>query len=251
MDESALHAVLADLKRARRVLVITGAGISADSGLPTYRGIGGLYESAATEDDLPIEVALSGETMRARPELVWKYIRQIESACRGARHNAAHAALAAMQARFDVFTVLTQNIDGFHLDAGSRDVIEIHGNLRELQCVHCGVRQAVRDYAGLPSPPLCGQCGGPLRPRVVLFGEMLPEAALERLHAVLERGVDLVMSVGTTSGFPYIAGPVAQASRAGVTTVEINPGRTEVSHLVRHRLAGRAAVVLPALLARL
>ena len=244
-------AVVAALAGARRVLAITGAGISADSGLPTYRGIGGLYDGAYTEDGIAIEEALSGEMMRTRPALCWKYIHQIESSCRGAQPNAAHVALATLQDRYQRFTVLTQNIDGFHRVAGSRDVIEIHGSVQELYCTRCGAERRVTDYAGLEIPPACARCGGLERPRVVLFGEMLPEYALARLQAVLDQGVDVVLSIGTTSVFPYIAGPVALAARAGIPTIEINPGETEVSHLVRHRIRARAAQVLPELLRRL
>ncbi len=233
------------------MLAITGAGISADSGLPTYRGIGGLYESDLTEDAMPIEVALSGEMMRRRPEVTWKYIHQIESACRDKRHNVAHEALASLQSRYQRFTVLTQNIDGFHRAAGSSDLIEIHGCVQELFCVQCGAQRRVDDYAGMRIPPSCEQCGALVRPRVVLFGEMLPAQAIERLYAVLGEGVDLVLSIGTTSVFPYIAGPVMEAARQGLPTVEINPGDTEVSHLVRYRLRERAAVVLPELLKRI
>jgi len=246
-DRSTLNAVAAALRGARRVLVITGAGISADSGLPTYRGIGGLYQDEDTEDDVPIEVALSGQMMRMRPELCWKYIHQIERSCRGARPNAAHTALVRLQDRFEQLTVLTQNIDGFHLDAGSRDLIEIHGNVRRLQCTGCGHERTVGDFTGLRIPPACAECGALVRPRVVLFGEMLPEEALARLYGVLERGVDAVLSVGTTSVFPYIAAPVLEAARRGVPTVEINPGDSEVSGRVRYRLRERAAVALPLL----
>src|SRR5262245_57977679 len=137
------------LAGARRVLAITGAGISADSGLPTYRGIGGLYDSTQTEDGIAIEEALSGEMMRSRPALCWKYIHQIESSCRGARPNAAHRALAALQDRYERFTVLTQNIDGFHRLAGSRDLIEIHGTVGELYCVRCGTERRVDSYEGM------------------------------------------------------------------------------------------------------
>ncbi|HSW14144.1 MAG TPA: NAD-dependent deacylase [Solimonas sp.] len=249
--EGILDRAAALLSGAGRVLAITGAGVSADSGLPTYRGIGGLYEDAATEDGLPIEEALSGEMMRRRPEVCWKYIHQIESSCRGARHNAAHEALAALQQRFAHFTVLTQNIDGFHADAGSRDVIEIHGNLRQLYCVTCGSERDVSDYTGLPIPPSCARCGGLERPRVVLFGEMLPEPALDRLQELLRDGVDAVLSIGTTSVFPYIAAPVLLARRQRVPSIEINPGSSEVSGLVDLRIRARAAEVLPALVRRL
>ncbi|HUS25612.1 MAG TPA: Sir2 family NAD-dependent protein deacetylase, partial [Candidatus Binatia bacterium] len=234
-----------------RLLVITGAGLSADSGLPTYRGIGGLYETDDTEDRVPIEVALSGAMLEARPELCWKHIAQIERGCRGAVPNAAHHALVRLQQRFESLTVLTQNIDGFHADAGTHDLIEIHGTVRDLVCTGCGAQQRVRSYEGMTIPPACVSCSALVRPRVVLFGEMLPEAALARLQEVLEAGVDAVVSVGTTSGFPYIAAPVLDAARRGLPTIEINPGETGVSRVVRWRLRERAAVALPALEQRL
>jgi NAD-dependent deacetylase len=235
------------LRRARRVLVITGAGISADSGLPTYRGIGGLYETDLTEDALPIEVALSGQMLRARPAVTWKYLSQVESACRGARPNAAHYALARMANGFRRFTVLTQNIDGFHRDAGQEHLIEIHGNVHELYCTECLREWWVQDYAHLQPPPRCEDCRGPVRPRVVLFGEALPPVAIEQLENAMAEGVDLVMSIGTTSVFPYISGPVVQAARMGLPTIEINPGESEVSSVVSVRIPERAATVLPRL----
>jgi NAD-dependent deacetylase len=239
-----LEQAINHLRRSHRVLIITGAGISADSGLPTYRGIGGLYEDKMTGDKVPIEVALSGEMMRLEPQLTWKYIHQIESACRGAHFNEAHRVIAAMQDRFESVCVLTQNIDGFHRDAGSRELIEIHGNIHELHCVQCDYDTWVTDYSAIEIPPRCPKCGALVRPRVVLFGEMLPEAALESLYQQFQRGIDLVLSIGTTSVFPYIAGPVHQARRAGIPTIEINPGDSEVSAIVDHRLKQRAVIAM-------
>ena len=120
------------LQNAKEIFVVTGAGISADSGLPTYRGFGGLYDGKTTEDGIPIEVALSGPTFRNRPRLTWKYLAQIEEGARGAVHNRAHEVLAEMEQRFDRVWVLTQNIDSFHTTAGSKNVIEIHGNMKRL-----------------------------------------------------------------------------------------------------------------------
>ncbi|MGB0211683.1 Sir2 family NAD-dependent protein deacetylase [Algiphilus sp.] len=148
-DDPTLQAAMADLQKARRVLVITGAGISADSGLPTYRGVGGLYDRDLTEEGIPIEEALSGGMMRTRPEITWKYIHQIESTSRGAGYNAGHKALADMEPHFERFTVLTQNVDGFHCDAGSTDVIEIHGNVHELHCISCDAEEWVEDFSQL------------------------------------------------------------------------------------------------------
>jgi NAD-dependent deacetylase len=230
-----------ELGKARRVLFVTGAGISADSGLPTYRGVGGLYDDGETEDGLSIEEALSGECLAARPEITWKYLAQIEHNCRRVGPNAAHRAIADLERQCDVI-VLTQNIDGLHARAGSSRVIEIHGTLEARYCAHCGARAD----AGDPTlPPRCARCGEIVRPRVVLFGEMLPSDALDRLYRELTQGFDMVFVVGTTAVFPYIAEPVTQAARAGIPTVEINPAETRLSHRVRYRIPERAARVLP------
>lgn len=234
------------LARARRVLFITGAGISADSGLPTYRGIGGLYNNRMTEENLSIETALSGAMLKANPAITWKYLYQIEETCRGARFNDAHAIVSAWQERFEI-CVLTQNIDGFHRDAGSRNLIEMHGDLHDLHCTRCQYRVTVANYDGLELPPSCPHCRALVRPRVVLFGETLPGAAIDHLYRELERGFDLVFSIGTTSVFPYIAGPLVQASRQGIPTVEINPAETEVTRFAEYKLASGAAASLRAI----
>lgn len=247
IDPAVLDRVSQVFARARSVLFITGAGISADSGLPTYRGIGGLYEGAATEDGFAIEEALSGDMLRDRPDVCWKYIAQIERACRGATWNRGHEVLAMMERRYERTWVLTQNVDGFHRGAGSQNVIEIHGDVHQLRCTRCRFRDRVEDYAGLSIPPRCPDCGAIVRPKVVLFGEMLPGGAVAALEREVSRGFDLVVSIGTTSVFPYIAAPVMLARRAGRDTVEINPGTTSVSHVVAHRMRNRAAVALDAI----
>lgn len=240
--DPAIARELAELiRRSSRILFITGAGLSADSGLPTYRGVGGLYNDGGTEEGIPIEVALSGQMLEIRPELCWKHIHRIEEACRGARFNRAHQIMATIENQLTETCVLTQNVDGFHRDAGSKNLIEIHGNIRELMCTACQWRTEVTSYAELNIPPSCPECGELVRPDVVLFGEMLPSRKLGKLQAELSAGFDLVMSVGTTSVFPYIAGPVVAAARAGIPTVEINPGDTEVSEAVDIRVKAGAA----------
>jgi NAD-dependent deacetylase len=251
LDPDVLQDLARELAGSQSVLVITGAGLSADSGLPTYRGVGGLYNDLPTPDGVAIEEALSGEMLQSNPQLCWRYLQQIEQATRRARPNAGHQALAELHPRFERFTVLTQNVDGFHRQVGQPDLIEIHGNLHELHCVGCAYERWVEDYQRLNIPPQCPDCGAAVRPRVVLFGEMLPEAALERLHAVLYGGVDFVLSVGTSAVFPYIAAPVVAAVRAGLPTAEINPGVSEISSLVRYRLQSGAAEGLVALTQRL
>lgn len=247
IDPAVIQEVAALLATSHSVLFITGAGVSADSGLPTYRGVGGLYEDAGTEEGIPIEVALSGGMLETRPEVAWRHIARIEAACRGARFNRAHAVIAELEKRLPRVWVLTQNVDGFHRDAGSRNLIEIHGNVHQLKCTRCAWRDAVADFAGLAIPPYCERCGGLIRPDVVLFGEWLPEAAVSESARQLQRGFDLIFSVGTTSAFPYIAGPVVNARRTGTPTVEINPGETEISDLVSYRLRAGASHALEAL----
>lgn len=240
-DHEIIERIVHVMHQARRLLFITGAGISADSGLPTYRGIGGLYNEQLTEENIPIETALSGQMLAEAPHITWKYIHQIEYACREASYNQAHQIIANLQDCFEDVCVLTQNVDGFHRQAGSRNLIEIHGDIHDLHCTLCDYQVAVPDYDNLKIPPSCPQCDGLLRPRVVLFGEMLPEQAVEHLYSQLERGFDLVFSVGTTSVFPYIAGPLLEAKRRGVPTVEINPEPTVVSSFVDFKVAAGAA----------
>ena len=242
-----LDEIAACLRGAERVLFVTGAGVSADSGLPTYRGVGGLYEDRLASEDLPIEAILSGEMLQRRPALTWKHILEIEKACRGAAPNRGHRVLADIERQKPGTWVLTQNIDGFHRRAGSRNLIEIHGHLWDLYCPQRDWTERVDDFTGLDLPPRCPRCAAVIRPDVVFFGEMLPEEKVETLYRELDRGFDLVFSVGTTSVFPYITEPVLQAKRAGKPTVEINPGETEISDLVDFRVRSGAAEALEAL----
>lgn len=245
MDEQ-ISEIARRLAGSRSVLFITGAGISADSGLPTYRGIGGLYEQEETDDGIPIEAALSGDMFRRDPSLTWKYIHQIESSCRNAGPNRAHHVIAELEQRFDRVWTLTQNVDGLHHAAGSTQVIDIHGDVHRLLCTRCGHRWRVGSYAGLDIPPACPECASLVRPEVVLFGEMLPMDRARMLQEQLMRGFDAVFTIGTTSVFPYIAEPVIDARRRGALTVEINPGTSEVSHIVNYRLRSGAAAAMDA-----
>ncbi|MCE5268024.1 MAG: NAD-dependent protein deacylase [Planctomycetaceae bacterium] len=248
--EDDLERVVDVLARSRSLLFITGAGISADSGLPTYRGIGGLYNAEHPEEGFPIEEILSGEMLRWRPELTWKYLGQIEQAARGARFNRGHEVIAEMESCFERVWTLTQNIDGLHRQAGARNVLEIHGTLHDLICMQCRWQQTVADYSGLKMPPQCPECQAIVRPRVVLFGETLPSETVERFYGELDAGFDAVFSIGTTSVFPYIAGPVEVAHRCGWATIEINPTPTRVSHLVDIKLSMRAAEAMDAIWSR-
>jgi NAD-dependent deacetylase len=246
MDEARLREQAARVARVlqgrKRLLFITGAGLSAEAGLPTYRGVGGLYVDVSTEHGMPIEQALSGPVFRRRPEITWHHIAQIERAVRGTGPSAAHRLIAGLEAQHEV-VVLTQNVDSLHRLAGSTQIIDIHGDCRELLCTRCAHRETRDSYEGLAIPPYCDKCGAIIRPDVVLFEEMLPTDKQERLRRELRRGFDAYFSVGTSSLFPYIARPIFDAARSGRVTVEINPEETLVSAAVAHRFpcgAGRA-----------
>jgi len=241
------------LREANDVLFITGAGVSADSGLPTYRGTAGLYTNGFTEEGMPIEEVLSGQMFERRPDLVWKYLLEVGRSAYEAKPNRAHDVIAAMEERFNRVCVFTQNIDDLHNQAGSTRVLEIHGNMRRLYCTNCGHGEELdaerfadhKDDASLP--PRCHECEGVMRPTVVLFNEMLPVQVLREFEAEQARGFDVVFSVGTTSVFPYIAAPVMLASSRGIPTVEINPSKTEVSQFARIRIPLGAAQAMDAI----
>ena len=200
-------------------------------------------DDTETEDGLSIEEALSGECLIARPEITWKYLAQIQRNCRQVEPNAAHYGIARLENDLDV-TVLTQNIDGLHLRAGSTRVIEIHGSLASRRCMQCG---ASADVDSPLLPPKCERCGGIVRPDVVLFGEALPQVALHRLDQEYAKGFDAVIVVGTTAMFPYIAEPVLHAIRRKTPTIEINPAQTSLSGMVDFHLPMRASVAVPML----
>lgn len=250
---AACNAATDALREVDDILFITGAGLSADSGLPTYRGLGGLYDNSDTEDAVPIEVALSGPMFAENPGVTWKYIRQIEASCRGAKPNRGHEVIAALEQKKKRVWVLSQNVDGLHARAGSNNRIDIHGDLRELHCTACAYERFVEDYRDLgpqreePGVPACPECGAVVRPRVVLFGEMLPSKSLRDYDSELGRGFGAVVSVGTTSLFPYIAQPVIEAARGGVPAIEINPTPTLVSDACSVVVRAGAALALHAI----
>ncbi len=241
----------ARLRGRKRLLFITGAGLSAESGLPTYRGVGGLYAdpAAAAEHGMPIEQALSGPVFRRQPEITWQHIARLERLARGVKPSRSHAILAELERQHEV-VVLTQNVDSLHRVAGSSQVIDIHGDCRELCCTRCPYRETRDSYEGLAIPPHCPRCGALVRPDVVLFEELLPIDKLDRLSRELERGFDAYFSIGTSSLFPYISEPIVDAARRGRLTVEINPGETDVSELVEVKLACKAGRALSSIFDR-
>ena len=229
-DERAIDRVVQAMSKARRLLFITGAGMSADSGLPTYRGRDGIYRAQQTTlHGLSIEQALSGSMLRSRPEITWHYLLELEKTSRHAVPNRGHHVLAEMDGYFDDVWILTQNVDGLHQSAGSSNVLDLHGSLQALECTRCGQQTAAADYSKLTLPPHCERCDGLIRPKVVLFEEELPYDKLSRLWYELGAGFDLIFSIGTSSMFEYIIEPVRVGRRMGIMTIEINPEMTTIS----------------------
>jgi NAD-dependent deacetylase len=234
------------LKSVRSVGVITGAGVSAESGIRTYRGKGGLYDDP-DEGERTVE-AVSGPTLRADPDRTWRAISRMIRMAGEARPNRGHVAIAAIERKVERFVLLTQNVDGLHQLAGSSNIIDIHGNIFETKCMSCGKgglleRGAVVQF---DSAPRCPRCSGVIRPDVVLFEEMLPEEKVDRIRLEFALNTpDLVMAVGTTALFPYIIQPVVIAGRTGKLTVEINPENTMLSDHVDYSLRGPAGGYLP------
>jgi NAD-dependent deacetylase len=244
LDQDKIKKIADLLKGAKSVLFITGAGISADSGLPTYRGISGLYNDKTTEDGIPIEMALAGETLETKPHITWKYLARIEEKCRGAKPNRAHEIIKEMEKYFERVCVFTQNIDGLHHRAGSKNIIDIHGDMYKLICPHCMWRGRIKDYSEIRIPPVCPECNKIVRPQVVFFGEILPYDKCQVLLEELEKGFDVYFSVGTTSVFHYISQPMVDAKANGKPTIEINPDQTHISGIVDIKLPLAAAEVM-------
>lgn len=233
----------ARFRKARRVAALTGAGISAESGVPTFRGGGGaaIWEWRGR----PVSELSSAELLASDPVTVWEWFDHRRGLLRDLRPNAGHAALAGWEARFPDFLLATQNIDGLHAAAGSRKVVELHGSIRHGRCLRCARRVVLPD--SLPElPPRCA-CASPLRPDVVLFGEMLPEGAFERAEAAAS-ACELFFVVGT-SALVYPAALLPRlARRAGACVIEVNPEETELTPVADATILGRAGDVLPAFL---
>ena len=234
-----LEGARAHLAGARSIVVLTGAGISAESGVPTFRGAGGLWRDYRPED------LATPEAFHADPRLVWEWYAWRRGLIAQARPNPGHDALAALERRVPAFTLITQNVDGLHALAGSRAILEIHGNLWRTRCLGC---RAVReDRAGFDRiPPLC-PCGGLLRPDVVWFGESLPEDLVRRSLSAVD-GCDLMLVVGTSGVVQPAASFVDAAVARGVPVVEINLDPTPLSDRATLALQGRSGEILPRLI---
>ncbi len=224
---------------ARKVLVLTGAGVSAESGVPTFRGGG----QTVVWKGMPFDVISSARMVEQDLPAVWEWFNYRRGILDSLRPNPAHVAIASWQDRFQDFTLVTQNIDGLHQAAGSRKVIELHGNIRRARCLGCLARYDLHELRFDDGVPACSNCGESVRPDVVLFGELLPVGAFE---AAAERAetCELCFVVGT-SAVVYPAASIPEIARAaGAYIVEVNPERTPLSDFCDETLTGKAGEIL-------
>jgi NAD-dependent deacetylase len=227
---------------ARRGLALTGAGVSEESGIPTFRGEGGLW----TQYD-PVKVA-SIEYFMADPSAYWRVSRERGRVALAARPNSGHHALAALEASGHLAALVTQNTDGLHQDSGSRRVIEIHGSSRTVQCLGCGHTEARADVQArleVEMPPRCTVCGGTfLKPTVVLFGEPMQREAIQQAFA-LAREADVMIVVGSSLVVYPAADVPLVAMRSGAQLIVINAEPTPLDELAAVVVRGKSGEVLP------
>ena len=227
------------LAEGRVLTILTGAGISAESGVPTFRGKDGYWRNYRAEE------LATPQAFHSNPVLVWEWYSMRRDLLASIRPNPAHYAIAEMERLAVGFTLITQNVDGLHHLAGSRKVLEIHGNIWWVRCTECNRKEERREpFEELP--PRCG-CGGLLRPDVVWFGEMLPGDVLSESYSAVE-SCDVMLVVGTSgvvqpaATFPYLA------KERGAKVIEVNPERTAISSIADVTIRGKAGEVVPAVL---
>jgi len=224
---------------SRHCIVFTGAGISAESGVPTFRGAGGLWERYRPEE------LATPEAFAKDPALVWRWYRWRQEVVYRAEPNPGHRAIAELEALGVVKAVITQNVDGLHQRAGSRNVVELHGSLWRTRCMRCNAMYRL-DKPAEETLPRCPRCGGLLRPDVVWFGESLPQDAWARAVELASRS-DVVLVVGT-SGVVYPAAYIPRIAKdRGAVVVEINVEESAVTPIADFFLRGKAGEVLPPL----
>ena len=235
------------LQHAAHIAVLSGAGISAESGVPTFRDAQTGLWARFRPEELATEAAF-----RRHPERVWDWYAERRASLAAVQPNAGHLALGGFERRHPGrLTVITQNVDGLHQRAGSQGVLALHGSLAEDRWLDpCALhRQGACDVARAEPgrPPRCPQCGNPVRPAVIWFGEMLPEDALRQAEQAARR-CDVMLVVGTAGAVYPAAGLAHQARAVGAQVIIVNPHPSELDELAHLRLAGSAAQVLPRLL---
>jgi NAD-dependent deacetylase len=239
--------MVADLVAARNAVrecgsmcVLTGAGVSAESGVPTFRGPGGLWKNRD-----PMSLA-TPEAFAEDPRTVWEWYEWRRGLIRACAPNPGHEAIAAIEREKEDFLLVTQNVDGLHRLAGSRKMVEFHGNIWIVRCTGCGREEEVRSAFPV-LPPRCGSCGALLRPGVVWFGEQIPAAALSASLSMLER-CDLLLVAGTSSVVQPSASFAFVVAGRGGTVIEVNLEETPISQAARFNFHGRTGELLPGIL---
>ena len=237
-----------------RVLVITGAGVSAESGIPTFRGKGGYWRN------FDASKLATPEAFERDPKLVWEWYNERRQRVSNARPNAGHDAIAKLAGQADEFLLVTQNVDDLHTRAGlaNEAMVQIHGNIFVTRCTRCdfrrdGERPPSQSYGAASEHesrdcgiPRCPECAALMRPGVVWFGERLPWSELQRVEDYLDCGAcDLVIVAGTTATFGYITDWALRASRRGGELIEVNPEETPISQFATQRVREPAAIALP------
>lgn len=247
-DDRAMQHAAQAIRDSRRLVVLTGAGISKESGIPTFRdALDGLW---AQYD--PARLA-TRQGFASDPKLVWDWYDYRRGLLAQAEPNPGHYAIAALENHLPQLVVITQNIDGLHQQAGSRDVIALHGDIRLNKCfVACQGEPTYVDVAQLTwnaqvEPPRCPHCGAFVRPDVVWFGELLPPLALDRALSLC-RAADVTIVAGTSGTVQPAAHMPFVAAEHGAVVIEVNPERTPISAAARWHLAGPSGVILPQLL---
>lgn len=238
MNLSGVQAAADLLRGASRVVAFTGAGVSAESGVPTFRGAGGLWEGQRVE-----EVATPW-AFQADPARVWRFYEERRRNLTLVHPNPGHLVLALWQERFPSFALITQNVDGLHAAAGSRGVLELHGNIWRVRCTACEREREEREVPLAQVPPRCGVCGGMERPAVVWFGEVLPAETFNEAAVAASRA-DVLVVVGTSAVVYPAAGLVDLAVERGAQVIEVNPEASALAHHAAVALRGPAGEFLP------
>lgn len=238
--QSAIRELKEKLGQAKRVTVLTGAGISAESGVPTFRGEGGLWRQYRAMD------LATPEAFSRDPKLVWEFYGWRREMLSPLSPNPGHYALAELERRIPDLTLITQNIDGLHAKAGSEKIIELHGNIWWVRCTRC--ESLVEDRrVPLPEMPVCEKCNSLLRPHVVWFGEMLDHRILDSAFEAISN-CDVMIVVGTSGTVQPAASMGIQAKSSGATVAEINLEPTPYSGVYQFSISGKSGEILPQLL---
>lgn len=240
MSEHQVEEVVEFLAGAGRVAVLTGAGISAESGVPTFRGKDGLWKQYKAE------TLATPEAFERDPKLVWEWYDWRRGLIAPVEPNAGHRVIAGWESLFGEMAVITQNVDGLHAKAGSQNVVELHGNIWKLRCTREGTVEEVRDNPLPHIPPVCPNCGSLFRPHIVWFGESLDPVVLDRAYD-LSQSCQVMFVIGTSAVVHPAASLPYAAARAGAKIVEVNLEPTSLTPHANFFFPGRAGEILPVL----